>query len=156
MEGQLRAIEWEAPEHHHEAKSSDWFWVLGILAISGAVAAILFSNMLLALVILIGSAIMAILALRPAKTVTYAIGPRGVRIDSSFYPYTTLESFYIDEHPIIGEQLLIRSRKLFMPLLILPLPAEHVDEIEAIVAERIPEEHLEEPFVHKLLEFFGF
>jgi len=152
----LRAIEWEAPEHHHEPKNSDWFWVLGILTISGAITAILIENLLLAMVILISGTVMAILAMRPAKTVTFAVTQRGVKIDSSFYPYTTLEKYFIEENEVLGPQLLIRSQKMFMPLLILPLPEEHVDEIEVIIAERIQEEHLEEPFANKLLEFFGF
>ncbi len=156
MEPQLRAIEWEAPEHHHGVKNGDWFWVLGILAISGAVASVLFNNILLALVILIGSAVMAIQALRPAKTVTFAITQRGIKIDSDFYPYTTLESYYIEEHYIHDHQLLIRSQKMFMPLLILPLPDEDVEGIEKIIAERLPEEHIEEPLANKILEFFGF
>ena len=32
----IKAVTWEAPEHHHIEKRSDWFWVLGILAIAGA------------------------------------------------------------------------------------------------------------------------
>ena len=43
-----------------------------------------------------------------------------------------------------------------MPLLILPLPLDLQDEIEDIIAERLPEQHLEEPFAYKVLEFFGF
>lgn len=156
MERTLRAIEWEAPEHHHEPKNSDWFWVLGIIVISGAVTAVLLNNMLFAIVILVGGAVMAILAMRPAKTVDFSITQRGVKIENSFYPYTTLESYFIEEHPMVGHQLLIRSQKMFMPLLILPLPEDHVEEIEEIIAERLPEEHLEEPFANKILEFFGF
>lgn len=152
----MRAIEWEAPEHHHGTKTSDWFWVLGILTVSLAVAAILLDNILLGLLTLIAGSVMAMLATRPAKMMTFSITPRGVRIDRSFYPYTVLDSYHIEEHSIVGQQLLIRSQKLFMPLLILPLPEEDVDEIEAIIAERIPEEYLEEPFANKLLEFFGF
>lgn len=156
MERTLRGIEWEALEHHHEPKSNDWFWVLGVIAVSAAVAAIVLSNILLALVILIGAAIMAILAKRPPKMVTYAITQRGVRIDNSFYPFTTLEHYYIDIHPVIGPQLLLQSQKMLMPLLILPLPEDDVDAIEAIIAERLPEKHLEEPLVNVILEFFGF
>ena len=156
MEPQLRAIEWEALEHHHEPKNSDWFWILGILTLSGAVTSLLLKNTLLSIIILLGGAVMAVIAVRPPKTVEYAITPRGVRIESTFYPYTSLEAYCIEEHPIIGHQLLIRSQKMFMPLLIFPLPEEHVEEIEDIVAERLPEDQIEEPFANKLLEFFGF
>ena len=130
-------------------------WVITI-AISGAIAAVLFSNVLLALLVLIGSAVMAILAMRPVKMVNFAVTQRGVKIDDSFYPYTTLENYYIEEDDFLGPQLLIQSQKMFMPLLILPLPEDDVEGIENIIAERLPEEHLEEPFANKILEFFGF
>lgn len=156
MEPQLKAIEWEALEHHHEPKKGDWFWVLGIIALSGAVTAVLMENILLAIVILIGAAVMSMLAMRPAQMVRYGLNQRGIKIDNSFYPYTTLESFYIEDDPIMGHQLLLKSQKLLMPLLILPLPEDDVEEIERILAERIPEEHLEEPLANKILEFFGF
>lgn len=158
MEPKLRGIEWEALEHHHDPKNGDWFWVLGILTISGAIASVVFENLLLALVILFGGAIVGILANRPPKMVIYSINQRGVKIDNSFYPFTTLEHYFIDHHPMIGQQLLIKSQKMFMPLLILPLPEddEDIEAIESIISERIPEEHLEEPFVNQILEFFGF
>ncbi len=158
MEPKLRGIEWEALEHHHDPKSGDWFWVLGILTICGAVASVVFENILLALVILFGGTIVGILANRPPKMVNYLINQRGVKIDNSFYPYTTLDHYYIDEHPMLGHQLLIKSQKMFMPLLILPLPEDDddIEGIETIIAERIPEEHLEEPIANRVLEFFGF
>jgi hypothetical protein len=31
-----------------------------------------------------------------------------------------------------------------------------MEEIEDLIAQRLPEEHIEEPFAHTLLEFFGF
>ena len=33
---------------------------------------------------------------------------------------------------------------------------EDMDDIEDLIASRLPEEHLEEPFFTKVLEFFGF
>ena len=29
-----RAITWEAPEHNHIEKTSDWYWALGIIAVA--------------------------------------------------------------------------------------------------------------------------
>lgn len=156
MEGQLKGIEWDAHEHHHTKKSSDWFWVLGIVTISTTVASILLNNTLLGIIFLIGGMVLALLSAREPKTVLYAVTLRGLRVDDKLYPYTTLETYCIEDVPNTGPQLLVKSEKLFMPLIIMPLPEEHVDEIEDIIAERLPEEHLEEPLVNKLLEFFGF
>ena len=99
---------------------------------------------------------MGILAMREAKIVPYAVTLRGLRVEDKLYPYSTLESFFIDEDNPIGPMLLARSEKLFMPLIIMPLPDEYLDDIEQILSNRLPGEHLEEPFVNKVLEFFGF
>lgn len=156
MEEQPRGIIWEAYEHHHDEKHSDWFWILGIMTVAFALASIFLGNTLLGILILLGGAVIAILATREPKIVSYAVTQRGLRIDDRLYPYSTLESFYIDEEGPFGPQLLVKSEKLFMPLLILPLPPDTQDEIEDVIASRLPEEHIEEPLAHKLLEFFKF
>ena len=156
MVEQLRGITWEALEHHHGEKRSDWFWALGIITIGATTASIMFGNTLLGIVILISGIVMSLLALREAKVVPYAVTLRGVRVEERLYPYSTLESFYIDEEDPFGPQLLVKSEKMFMPLIVMPIPEEYIDDIEEILASRLPEEHLEEPLAHKLLEFFGF
>jgi hypothetical protein len=156
MNEQVRGIAWEAYEHHHVEKKSDWYWIVGIAIATFSAVSLLLGNALLGVAILTGGTVMLILAAREPKLITYTVAARGIRIDDKLYPYTTLESFFIDEESIGGPQLLVRSEKLFMPLLILPLPEEYVDDIEDLIAARLPEEHLEEPFANKLLEFFGF
>lgn len=156
MPSEPRGIIWEAYEHHHDEKSGDWFWILGIATISLAVASILLGNALLGILIFVGGAVVAMLATRDPKIISYAVTQRGLRIDDKLYPYTNLECFFIDEEGPYGPQLLVKSEKVFMPLLILPLPEDAQDEIEGIIAERLPEQHLEEPLAHKLLEFLKF
>ncbi len=151
-----RGIVWEAYEHHHTDRGSEWFWILGILTVSGAVASLLLGNILFAIVLMLGGTLAGLGALRSPAIITFAVTPRGIRINDKLFPYTTLECFYIDEDHYFGPQLLVRSEKLFMPLLIIPLPEELQEEIEMMIAERIPESHLEEPFAYKILEYFKF
>jgi hypothetical protein len=152
----VRAVTWEAPEHHHIEKSSDWFWALGVLAIAGGGAAILFDNTLFGVLIILGAAVMMAVALREPDILPYAVTTRGVRVGNDLYPYSTLESFYIDDEHGLGPQLLVKSQHMLMPLIILPIPEEYVDEIDDLIGARLAEEHMEEPFAHKLMEFFGF
>lgn len=156
MAEKLRAVTWEAPEHNHNEKSGDWYWALGIIAIAGAAAALMFGSTLFAVVILLGAITMIIVAHREPKIMPFAVMTRGIRVGNDLYPYGTLESFYIDEDHPQGPMLLVKSGRLFMPLLILPIPEEHVDEIEDLISSRLPEEHLEEPFAHQLMEVLGF
>jgi len=152
----VRGINWEGYEHHHIEKGADWFWILGIITVAVTVAAVLLGNTLFAILLFIAGLVTALHARQVPKVIPFAITQRGIRIDEKIYPYSTLESFYIDEEDPMGPQMLVKSEKLFMPLLILPLPEEYIDEIEDLIASRLPEEHLEEPIATKLLEFFGF
>jgi hypothetical protein len=150
------SIYWEAPEHNHIEKSSDWYWVLGIVAIAGAITSIIFHDVLFSVVIILGAMTMVIVSHRHPRTIPFEISARGVRIDSTLYPYATLESYFLDEENHINPQLILKSKKMFVPLLILPIPDEYITEIENFVSRRLIEEELEEPFSHRLLEYFGF
>ncbi len=156
MEGSVHSVYWEAPEHNHIEKTNDWYWILGIIAIAGSVAMIIFNNVLFAIVIILGALTMIITGQRKPRVIEFEVSNRGIRIENDLYPFSTLESFYLDEENIPGPQLIVKSKKLFVPLLILPIPEEYMLEIEDIIAPRLHEEHLEEPFSHRLLEYFGF
>lgn len=152
----VRSVSWKAPEHNHIEKTQDWYWVLGIIGIAGSVTSIILGNVLFGVVILLGVMTMIIVSHRHPKLVSFEVSARGIREDEDLYPYSALESFYIDEENPSGPQLLARPKKIFLPLLILPIPEAYLEEIESVVAGRLREEHLEEPFSHKLMEFFGF
>ena len=49
----MKNINWKTIEHNHQEKSSDWYWILGIIAIATAVLSIYFGNILFAIVILL-------------------------------------------------------------------------------------------------------
>ena len=155
-EESTRALSWEATEHHHEDRSNDWYWALGVVVVAAIGVSIVFGNFLFAVVLLLGAATIAIFAMRGPLAVEYTIGPRGIRIGNELFPYTTLESFYIDEDGPRGPELLLKSERLFMPLIIVPLPPEYIDAVDDMLGERLDEEHLEESFFNRLLEFFGF
>jgi hypothetical protein len=152
----VRSISWEAPEHQHVDKTSDWYWALGIIAIAAAGASIIFGNMLFGIVILLAAGTMILVAHRQPNLVQYEVSQRGIRVGNTFYPYGTLESFCLDEECYEGPQLIVKSQHLFVPLIILPVPEDHVHDIDDILSLRIREEHLQEPLAHRLLEFFGF
>ncbi len=156
MDRSVRAVYWEAPEHRHIEKTSDWYWVLGIIAIAGSAASIIFGNVLFGIVIFLGAVTMAIVAQRQPREIPFEISPRGIRVANTLYQYSTLESFYLDEENPEGPQLIVKPKQLLAPLIIMPIPDEYIDEIEYIMSPRLPEVHLEEPLSHKIMEYLGF
>jgi len=156
MEPSLRSITWEAPEHHHVEKGNDWFFALIIIVFALVIVAVLFNNPLFALLIGVSGLSLIISAAKKPSIIPFAVTLRGVRIDDRVYPFSTLESYRIEEEDIKGPQLLVKSAKLFMPLIVIPIPPDHIDDIDDILKQNLIEEDLEETAVVKILELFGF
>jgi hypothetical protein len=156
MEPSLRSITWEAPEHHHVEKGNDWFFALAIIILALIIVAILFNNVLFALLIGLSGGALAVSAAKRPSIISYAVTVRGIKIDDQLHPFSTLESYTIDEEDPHGPQLLIKSARKIMPLMVMPIPVDHIDDIEAILKEKLDEEDLEEPLFVKVLELFGF
>jgi hypothetical protein len=149
-------IVWEELEYEFFDKSPDWFWALGIISVSVAATSIILGNLLLAILILVGSFTMALYASKKPDRVHYEVNQRGVIIEDKLYPYASLDSFWVDQ---IGEKpkLLISSKKLLMPQLILPLSREvDTDHLRDYLLDRVDEEEQREPISSRIMEYLGF
>ena len=63
---------------------------------------------------------------RMPRIIEFEVSERGIRIRDDLYPYATLESYYLDEENHYNPQLIAKSKKLFVPLLIIPIPDEYI------------------------------
>lgn len=153
-----KKLEWKAFDHIREKKGSDWFWFVGITASAIIILAIFFNNILLGLLVLIGTIVIFIAANNPPIIVDYQINRRGVQVGDTLYTYATLESFYvIDEDGWDRDRLILKSRKTLMPLIIIPLGSEiKPDQIREYLIEYLNEEEMYEPVVQRILSRFGF
>lgn len=81
---------------------------------------------------------------------------RGVTRDRIHYPFSSLKSFWIDvEHP--HKKIILRSEKMFMPLIVVPLGDEtDVEELHDRLSQYLAEEFHSLPFIERLLEYLGF
>jgi hypothetical protein len=151
-------ISWQAHEYFHQEKTADWYWALGIIAITAATLAIIFSNILFALVIVLFAFAAGMQAHRPARLIDFELTPRGIVIDKTLYPYNTLDSFWITEEHVqkVAPKLLIKSKKLLMPFLHVPIEEVQVDDVRSYLLQYIHEEEHEESILEKILERFGF
>ena len=150
-------LEWSAYEHKHIRKSSDWFWVFGIITITGAVISIIFNNILLAIVILTGAFVIALNVAKKPNTINFKINKRGVIIDNKLYLYNSLESFWVEDNEEYGApKLLIKSKKMFATHIIIPIKQVSPSEVRDYLIKYLDEEEDSEPLSQKIVEFFGF
>lgn len=149
-------MEWEAHEYEHKERGSDWFWAVGIIAVALAVTAVILGNIIFGILILIAAFALTLFINRVPHGVHVVVDERGITREKVHYPYATLKSFWIDiehSHP----KILLRSEKIFMPLIIIPLDKEvDMEELRGILSNFLDEEHHSLPFVEKVLEYLGF
>jgi hypothetical protein len=156
MEPQARSIKWEAPEHFYQKKGGDWYLILGIIIIALVVAAIIFGNVLFALLLVVSGIGIAMAAARKPAIVTFEVTVRGIKIADLLYNFSDLKAYYIDEEDIKGPQLLIQTQKRFTPLMVVPLPADYIDDVEDLLRNKLEEKTLREPIFMKIMERLGF
>lgn len=141
------------------AKSEDWYWALGILAVTGAIAAILMHNTLFALLIIIGSITLGLSAreIHGSHEERYAVSVRGVTVGNRLYSYQQLVGFWIDERDPEHPVLLLDAQEILSPHLVIPL-ADEVDRdaLQDLLLDYLPETELYVPPTHRIAEILGF
>lgn len=148
-------ISWTAPEHFHTEKTNDWYWAVGIIAITGASLAFIFNNIIFGIFILIGTFALIVHASKHPRNIHCEINDRGIVIDNILYPFLTLESFWIDAHERPAK-ILVKSNKTFMPYITIHIDEVDPEEVRDILLNYIAETEHHEPLSQKILERFGF
>lgn len=149
-------MEWEAHEYEHKHRSQDWFWAVGIISVSIAVAAVIFGNVILGILILVGAFSLTIFANRPPSIQHVILDESGITRGKIHYPFQTLESFWIDSQHS-HKKIILKSEKTFMPLIVIPIgEGVDMDQIHDILIQFLEEEYHSLPFVERILEYLGF
>src|SRR3989344_5288870 len=152
----FKPLHWQAYEYELRERSTDWFWAVGIITVAIVVTAIIFNNVLFALVMFLGGFSLSLYAARPPHIMDIVLDEVGVRVNDYFYPYRTLESFWVEEHIEIP-RLFLKSQRLIMPYIIVPLD-EDLDpaKVKRFLERHLPEVFHSESIFEKLLERLGF
>lgn len=153
-----KTLEWKALEHHHHhEKTPDWFWIVGTVAIAGAILAIYFGNFFFGVFILLAAITAFIQAHDKPKIVTFRITRKGIQMGKMILPYSSLDSFWvIDEE--INDRIILRSQKFLMPFIVIPFDSTKTDpeDIRNYLLEYLDEEEMDEPVSQKIMERLGF
>ncbi len=148
-------ISWDAPEHYHTTKTNDWYWSVGIVTLALAAVAFIFGNIITGIFVVVAAVALVIHAAHPARLLSIEINDRGIAIEGRLYTFVSLESFWIphDQHP---PKLLIKSRRLLMPLICIYIHEIEPEKVRQIMLRYIAETEHNEPFLKHILERFGF
>lgn len=148
-------LSWNAPEYRHTKKTVEWFLASGIIAVALIATSVLLGNILFAVVIAIAAFVFLLHAQRAPRMVRASVGERGVEFGDALYEYSELASFWVEARD--GDaRLILKQKKLFSLLTVIPIDGVHPNIIRAALLEFLSEEELHEPLSQKIMEYLGF
>jgi hypothetical protein len=162
-------LQWQALEYEEQKPNSDWFWALGVIVTTSSLTAIIYGNYFFAGLLVLAGVLLAFFAIKKPDMVDHELNNKGLKIRTRLYPYENIESFWVQaEHPDdrhdesegrekIKPLLFIKSERIFMPIITIPIPEESVVDIYTVMASMdVPEEEMAEHLSEKIMERLGF
>jgi len=151
----MSGIRWHAPEYIHRQKSRDWFWAVGIIGFSLTATALIFGNIVPALLVVIAAVTLFLTANREPSIIAMEANDEGIVIGRQFYPYDALESFWVAEGDGGGPRLLLNTKRGMIGIITVPLSEVEPATLRLFLKNFLPMEQVSEPLSQKILEFFG-
>jgi|JI8StandDraft_1071087.scaffolds.fasta_scaffold19768_4 hypothetical protein len=145
---------WEGTHVVFGEKTSDWYFAVVIIAAAGIIVSVLFNNILLALVILTGTAALIIEAKRPASLHRFGLSDDGITIDTLHVPFDKVRSFSILEYmdhdlpPVLS----IKTSLILSSHLLIPIHDHDAEEMYAFLEQHIEEGRHENHLIDRILE----
>lgn len=154
----MEPLRWSALEYADKEHSTDWFWGLGLITLVGVGICVYFENYLLSVLVLVAGVSFAIFSIRKPRIMGYEITDDGVRIQDIFYPFNTLESFWVTTEDTENEtpKLILESKKFFIPHITIPINDYDPKTVSDFLIRYLPKVEHHEPFIHILAERLGF
>lgn len=151
-----KKLEWTALEYEEKERGNDWFWALGVIVVASSVTSFIYSNYFFGLLLIIAGILLVIFAVKKPDLVFYELNEKGLKIRNRLFPYENIKSFWIKKE---GEKpmLFIKSERLFMPIISMPINPNHMEEIKnAMLSKNVLEEEMKEHVSEKIMDSLGF
>lgn len=145
-------IFWEDYEYDFEEKTTDWFWILGTIAVLAIIISVILKDFLFALIIFLGAFILGTHAKRPPKTITYGLTKNGVKHGDLIFFYNNIRSFWVDND---RNRLVIETSRMIKPHIYIPLDNADREEVRKKLLEILKEQEYHGSFSDIVAEFFG-
>jgi hypothetical protein len=114
-------LQWKFPEYEEHERGISWFITAGIVSVAFLTYAIIVSNFLFAIIIVIVDLIILIQINRKPDRVDFKITEEGLVIGTSFTPFSNISKFWIIYNPPKVKTLYINFKSTIRPDITIPL-----------------------------------
>lgn len=154
---QTKKYSWDATETEHPQKSVDWYWGLGIVIVTGIILSIVGKNYLLAVLLGLGGVLLGYSANDKPHPVSVEVSGRGIKINKDLYIYENIVSFWMYTDAQNKNQLLLVTRRAWMPKHIISLPDSFsAEELRQYLLDYVEEKETKPSTIDAFIEVIGF
>lgn len=148
-------LSWQTHEFEKKERHRDWPWYAGLFFILAAVTAFFFGNIFFGIFLILAGALMVFQVHQEPTHLTISLFTDALEINTHAIPYAQIEQFWLDETGK-ADKLLLRVRRVVMPLTVLPLEGVSADAVRGVLTGKIPEVKLRESTSIHLFDRLGF
>ncbi|MEK9181626.1 MAG: hypothetical protein AAB786_01255 [Patescibacteria group bacterium] len=162
----MQKLQWSALEYEEKERSTDWFWALGVIIVTGSLTSIIYNNYFFAVLLILSGVLLGFFATKKPDLISYELNARGLKVRTRLYLYENIKSFWVqienkrhkeDSTEEIKPTLFIKSERVFMPVLSIPIEETMAESIHSIMTSNsVTEEEMREHVSEKIMEFLGF
>ena len=149
-------MEWKASEYVHHKK--DVLWHVGFFMVSSLLAAgmyLILRDIISVLVVILMAVSLYVFAMRPPKTLRYAITDQGIEIGESKYAYESFRSFSVIDNGAV-QSVVVDPMHRYLPPITIYFEPKDGQKIFDILSEQLPYVEYKPDIVDKLVEKIKF
>jgi hypothetical protein len=150
------SIIWHTLEYKKKEKTADWYWAVIIIAISIVVISIMMHNVLFAVLVVLAVTTLLMFSNREPLVIEVEINDKGIRVIKELYPFSSLEAFWVDASDEDESKIILKSKKVVMPLIIIPIDEYNHEDIRLVLLDKLEEKEMHEPLPQKIMAKLGF
>ncbi|PIR85048.1 hypothetical protein COU15_02640 [Candidatus Kaiserbacteria bacterium CG10_big_fil_rev_8_21_14_0_10_45_20] len=129
---------WVVKESAGSKKTSNWYWVVGILIVGGSVASIIAQNYLFAVLLLVGGFAIMLAGSKRNTRYTFSLHEKGVRVGTQAIPFEKVKRFSISDKT--DPPTLILDTESFTGLITVPILSADYREVRMFLKNKNIEE----------------
>jgi hypothetical protein len=148
-------LAWQASEYIHHDKRFGWHFLFFVALAGGIAGAVLTHQWLtIGVLTLMGVALVVYANKRP-RVLNYALGERGITIDTKFYDYDSFKSFGVIQD-LAWHLIDLEPMRRFMPRLNILFEDTNRDQIIDLLSQRLPREDRQPDLVERAARYLRF
>ncbi len=151
----MEKISWKTIEYLHQEKSTDWYWIVGIVTVSIAIISILLNNLIFAILIIVASFTLTLFASKHPEEMLVELKEKEIVFGKTKFPYTELDAFWVETKEGLP-RIILKSRKIFMPYISIFLEDTDPEQVKEFLSPKLKSEEMTEPLFEKILLYLGF